>query len=711
MPRKFETKNADKCEAVRQAMPRVRRVGSERMSWATYGNEVSRLAGFNNPSAVKNYIQRHAMSLKPAWVDDPLEQHGARGPFGISGALRDLSVENCVLVEGDVAYSCLGKRCIDLPNGDTARSRRFQASDYDSIEEAKEAALKHTQHVAAFTSYYYDDPMAKKIREPPKEDGSGGRGYVEKTQQRDGHYAGDDGVFTDPRTGRIHTNDAQGRNVYHPNEASARRAADAQPQRIVRRLREQNTQVFMRTGDASQLPYDPRAGRKLAEAQYLYGPNAYVDAEGKVVVPDESEQSDASGQSGTPQEKLKWAQCDRCGTWRRLPPHVDVDRLPERWFCEMNIWDAARARCDAPEPGASTTEAPPLLEAAPAPPRRGRAAPASSSSDGDDDEDLVGPPAPTPAQPRRGRAAASRGQEEEDDDEDLPAAPAPARRRGGRRRGARAPRGGRRTPGPPPTWAWREPKPPPPPPVPRAITQMNARVNESLKRHLPEAELAMCPAHVHQHLGLFDDYLPVLEQFLSQARLAAQTYVGGQWIVDDEKVLKGVYKSLVSERRLLTDAFTRIYGVAFSDDAQYSRVARMHRVVAVGLTTGYTASSLALALLPIAELLYDKAYFNADKLYFSRYGARVAVTDLSSRAQNFAARDVAASVIRHRLGQGDGGVVGGVDDAMEEDADDVRRHLKRLRGELAALDQQREAIAAHIERLVAQFGDAEIEGE
>ena len=240
---------------------------------------------------------------------------------------------------------------------------------------------------------------------------------------------------------------------------------------------------------------------------------------------------------------------------------------------------------------------------------------------------------------------------------------------------------------------------------------MNARVNESLKRHLPEAELAMCPAHVHQHLGLFDEYLPTLERLLSQARLAAQTYVGGRWIVDDEKVLKGVYKSLVSERRLLTDAFTRIYGVAFSDDAQYSRVARMHRVVAVGLTTGYTASSLALALLPIAELLYDKAYFNADKLYFSRYGARVAVTDLSSRAQNFAARDVAASVIRHRFGQDDGGVVGGVGDAMEEDADDVRRHLTRLRGELVALDQQREAIAAHIERLVAQLGDAEIEGE
>ena len=197
----------------------------------------------------------------------------------------------------------------------------------------------------------------------------------------------------------------------------------------------------------------------------------------------------------------------------------------------------------------------------------------------------------------------------------------------------------------------------------------------------------------------------------SQARRAAKTSIGGEWVVDDAKVLECVYESLVSERRVLKDAFAHIYGVSFVDDAHYLVLAELHRVVAVGLTTGYTASSLALALLPIAELLYDKAYFNADKLYFSRYGARVAVTDLSSRAQNFAARDVAASVIRHRLVQGDGGVVGGVDDAMEEDADDVRRHLKRLRGELAALDQQREAIAAHIERLVAQLGDAEIEGE
>ena len=111
-----------------------------------------------------------------------------------------------------------------------------------------------------------------------------------------------------------------------------------------------------------------------------------------------------------------------------------------------------------------------------------------------------------------------------------------------------------------------------------------------------------------------------------------------------------------------------------------------------------------MALLPIAQLLYDKAYYNADKLYFSRYGARVAVTDLSSRAQNFAARDVAESVIRHRLGRSDGDVVGGVGDAMEEDADDVRRRLELLRGERARID-------AEIEGLEAQLGDAEIEGE
>ena len=154
MPR-FEAKKTEKCEAVRQAMPRVQRVDNARMSWATFHNEVSRLAGFNNPDTVRQWMQRNAMSLKPAWVDDPAEARGANGPFGIGGALQDLTAENCVKVVGGVALSCLGKGCIRLrTTGDTARSRRFQVSDYDNdIEKAKEAALKHTQHVAAYTSY------------------------------------------------------------------------------------------------------------------------------------------------------------------------------------------------------------------------------------------------------------------------------------------------------------------------------------------------------------------------------------------------------------------------------------------------------------------------------------------------------------------------------------------------------------------------------
>ena len=173
MVKKFDGKNSQKCEAVRQAMRRVRRVGSERMPWATFYKEVSRLADFNNPKTVESWIQRkrNAMSLKPAWVDGPAKHTGANGPFnGI--AFQDLDEKNCVKVVGDVALSCLGKSTsIRLENGATAKSRRFRASDYGSIEEAKKAALKHTQHVAAHTSYYSDDPMARKIREPPKEEG------------------------------------------------------------------------------------------------------------------------------------------------------------------------------------------------------------------------------------------------------------------------------------------------------------------------------------------------------------------------------------------------------------------------------------------------------------------------------------------------------------------------------------------------------------
>ncbi|KAJ8604689.1 hypothetical protein CTAYLR_006545 [Chrysophaeum taylorii] len=46
---------------------------------------------------------------------------------------------------------------------------------------------------------------------------------------------------------------------------------------------------------------------------------------------------------------FQWVQCDRCQKWRRLPGVVDAEQLPEKWFCVMNRWDAARRSCDAPE--------------------------------------------------------------------------------------------------------------------------------------------------------------------------------------------------------------------------------------------------------------------------------------------------------------------------------------------------------------------------
>ena len=56
----------------------------------------------------------------------------------------------------------------------------------------------------------------------------------------------------------------------------------------------------------------------------------------------------------------KWAQCDSCAKWRRLPSHIVLRKLPARWTCDMNVWDADRAACDAsaePRPDGSSFRA------------------------------------------------------------------------------------------------------------------------------------------------------------------------------------------------------------------------------------------------------------------------------------------------------------------------------------------------------------------
>lgn len=46
-----------------------------------------------------------------------------------------------------------------------------------------------------------------------------------------------------------------------------------------------------------------------------------------------------------------WVQCEHpnCLKWRKLPWHVDVDALPEAFYCSDNKWNPAASSCDAPE--------------------------------------------------------------------------------------------------------------------------------------------------------------------------------------------------------------------------------------------------------------------------------------------------------------------------------------------------------------------------
>lgn len=55
--------------------------------------------------------------------------------------------------------------------------------------------------------------------------------------------------------------------------------------------------------------------------------------------------------SGTTAQPIQWVQCERktCNKWRKVPLDVDMSKFPEKWFCEMNTWNAEKANCNAPE--------------------------------------------------------------------------------------------------------------------------------------------------------------------------------------------------------------------------------------------------------------------------------------------------------------------------------------------------------------------------
>eukprot|EP00924_Labyrinthula_sp_SR-Ha-C_P002803 augustus_masked-scaffold_13-processed-gene-7.51-mRNA-1 protein AED:0.08 eAED:0.08 QI:0/-1/0/1/-1/1/1/0/629 len=64
----------------------------------------------------------------------------------------------------------------------------------------------------------------------------------------------------------------------------------------------------------------------------------------------ESAQSvNTSLQTLGPTKEDKWVACDKCKQWRRMPDQVNLDKLPKKWFCEMNVYDHRFNSCDKPQ--------------------------------------------------------------------------------------------------------------------------------------------------------------------------------------------------------------------------------------------------------------------------------------------------------------------------------------------------------------------------
>jgi hypothetical protein len=60
----------------------------------------------------------------------------------------------------------------------------------------------------------------------------------------------------------------------------------------------------------------------------------------------------SSVDEGRPAEAVSnWVQCENpdCQKWRKVPWHVDIDMLPEQFYCKDNLWNPNSASCDAPE--------------------------------------------------------------------------------------------------------------------------------------------------------------------------------------------------------------------------------------------------------------------------------------------------------------------------------------------------------------------------
>jgi len=60
------------------------------------------------------------------------------------------------------------------------------------------------------------------------------------------------------------------------------------------------------------------------------------------------------------QAVANWVQCEdpKCLKWRKLPWHVDVDLLPDKFYCKDNVWNPNRQTCDSTEDDWDMDDAP-----------------------------------------------------------------------------------------------------------------------------------------------------------------------------------------------------------------------------------------------------------------------------------------------------------------------------------------------------------------
>lgn len=89
-------------------------------------------------------------------------------------------------------------------------------------------------------------------------------------------------------------------------------------------------------------------GEEESIASVLYE----LDADDTVSLKKSSDGLLLSVDKGRPAQAVSnWVQCENpdCMKWRKIPWFVDLDLLPEKFYCHDNEWDPAANSCDAPE--------------------------------------------------------------------------------------------------------------------------------------------------------------------------------------------------------------------------------------------------------------------------------------------------------------------------------------------------------------------------